>query len=280
LFSKKNNNINNKYVDIIDIKESINLANSFMKPAYKPRSENQKLYVNYLNDPNISMVFGVGPAGCGKTLFACIAAITALKKGDITKIILTRPIVSVQEELGFLPGGIKSKMDPWLQPLFDIFLENYTQIEIDKMIAEGVIEISPLGFMRGRTFKRTFVICDELQNSTPNQMLMLLTRAGNGCKMVITGDLKQSDLSEKNGLSDFMEKYKKRTRDYGEIRLIEMTAKDVERSLVVKNILELYNKESEHSSSDEITKPNTLLASGVTRFELYDEDNDKKWLEL
>ena len=267
LYSKKNN----KYVDITEIKESINSASAFlMKPIYKPRSDNQQLYVKYLNDPNVSMVFGVGPAGCGKTLFACIAAINALKKGDISKIILTRPIVSVQEELGFLPGDITRKMDPWLQPLFDIFLENYTKIEMDKMIAEGVIEISPLGFMRGRTFKRSFVICDELQNSTPNQMLMLLTRAGNGCKMVITGDLKQSDLIGKNGLSDFMEKYRDRTREYSEIRLIEMTAKDVERSLVVKNILEMYNKEP-------IMKPNTLLAS--TRSPLLQDWNDK-FLEL
>lgn len=268
---------NNKYVDITEIKESIKSAsNILMKPIYKPRSDNQQLYVNYLNDPNVSMVFGVGPAGCGKTLFACIAAITALKKGEISKIILTRPIVSVQEELGFLPGDISRKMDPWLQPLFDIFLENYTKIEMDKMIAEGVIEISPLGFMRGRTFKRTFVICDELQNSFPSQMLMLLTRAGNGCKMVITGDLKQSDLSEKNGLSDFMEKYKKRTRDYSEIRLIEMTYKDVERSEVVKNILELYKE-----PDVVITKPNTLLASGATRPKPSNDWNwNDKFLEL
>jgi phosphate starvation-inducible PhoH-like protein len=278
----------NKYVDITEIKESLKLATSLLKPAvYKARSKNQESYVECLNDPNVSMVFGVGPAGCGKTLFAVISAITALKKGDISKIILTRPIVSVEEELGFLPGDISNKMNPWLQPLFDIFLEHYTQIEMDKMIAEGVIEISPLGFMRGRTFKRTFVICDELQNSTPSQMLMLLTRAGMGCKMVITGDLKQSDLKGKNGLADFIEKYRTRPRDYSEIRLVEMTAKDVERSEVVKNILEMYNKESDVVKpvsdmrplpptnpntnnldwdwflDNVITKPNTLLASGM-----------------
>ena len=253
----------NKYVDLTEIKESLKLASSLLKPVYKARSKNQESYVECLNDPNVSMVFGVGPAGCGKTLFAVISAITALKKGDISKIILTRPIVSVEEELGFLPGDISNKMNPWLQPLFDIFLEHYTQIEMDKMVAEGVIEISPLGFMRGRTFKRTFVICDELQNSTPSQMLMLLTRIGMGCKMVITGDLKQSDLKGKNGLSDFIEKYRTRTRDYSEIRLVEMTAKDVERSEVVKNILEMYNKEQEPEPDVVITKPNTLLASGM-----------------
>ena len=243
-----------------------------MKYNYKPRSENQKTYVDYLTDTNISVVFGVGPAGCGKTLFACIAAINSLKRGDISKIILTRPIVSVQEEFGFLPGDIKSKMDPWLKPLFDIFLEIYTQKELDNMILDGVIEISPLGFMRGRTFKETFVICDELQNSTPNQMLMLLTRAGNGCKMVITGDLNQSDLMVKNGLFDFIEKYKTRRRDYSNIRLIEMTSKDVERSLLVKNILDLYNEETETEKI--ITKPNTIEPS---RYDENDENNNK-WL--
>lgn len=272
LFTKNNNN---KYVDITEMKESIRSSASLIKPTvYKARSKNQESYVDCLNDPNISMVFGVGPAGCGKTLFAVISAITALKKGDISKIILTRPIVSVEEDLGFLPGDIASKMDPWLQPLFDIFLEHYTQIEMDKMISEGVIEISPLGFMRGRTFKHTFVICDELQNSTPNQMLMLLTRVGMGCKMVITGDLKQSDLIGKNGLSDFIEKYRTRTRDYGDIRLIELTANDVERSLVVKNILELY---SSPPPVVEITKPNTLLASGVRIPQLNPQPTKNNW---
>ena len=270
LYSKRNTN----NLDIKKIKESIMETSSLIKYNYKPRSENQQTYVDYLNDPNISVVFGIGPAGCGKTLFACISAINSLKRGDISKIILTRPIVSVQEELGFLPGDIATKMDPWLKPLFDIFLENYTQKELDKMIGDGVIEISPLGFMRGRTFKETFVICDELQNSTPNQMLMLLTRAGNGCKMVITGDLNQSDLMVKNGLSDFMEKYKTRTEDYSNIRLIEMTSKDVERSLVVKNILDLYNKGNELQT----IKPNTLLASGTTRSPLLSRDPiDRDW---
>lgn len=269
LFSKKNINSSSKYLDITKLKESIMETSSLMKCNYKPRSENQQKYVDNLNDPNISVVFGIGPAGCGKTLFACISAINSLKRGDVSKIILTRPIVSVQEEIGFLPGDIASKMDPWLKPLFDIFLENYTQKELDKMIGDGVIEISPLGFMRGRTFKETFVICDELQNSTPNQMLMLLTRAGNGCKMVVTGDLKQSDLMVKNGLLDFMEKYKTRTRDYSNIRLIEMTSKDVERSELVKNILDLYNNENHNVST---IKPNTLLASGTTRSSLLSRD--------
>ena len=234
-----------------------------MAPKYVPRGVNQEAYVDALNDPEVPVVFGTGPAGCGKTLFACATAIQALKRGDISRIIFTRPVVPAEEDIGFLPGNILRKMDPWLQPLFDVFLEYYTQKEIDGMIAGGVIEISPLGFMRGRTFKRAFIIADEMQNSSPNQMLMLLTRVGMGSKIVVTGDLRQSDLSYRlnslgcadttvtNGLEDFIDKLRKyeemlakndgegKGGRLGDIRLIEMTANDVERSPVVKRILEI-----------------------------------------
>jgi len=197
-------------------------------------------------------------------LFACATAIQSLKRGEISRIIFTRPVVPAEEDIGFLPGNILRKMDPWLQPLFDVFLEYYTQKEIDGMIAGGTIEISPLGFMRGRTFKRCFIIADEMQNSSPNQMLMLLTRIGLGSKIVVTGDLRQSDLLYRlnsqgckdktvtNGLEDFIYKLRKYedmvTKNgggegeggrLGDIRLIEMTANDVERSPVVKRILEI-----------------------------------------
>jgi len=178
-------------------------------PEYKPKSPNQELYYKYLNDPDIPIVFGIGPAGCGKTLLACVTAIEELRRGNIQKIILTRPIVPVEEEeLGFLPGNLIHKMDPWTRPIFDIFLEFYQQRDLDSMLQTGVIEISPLAYMRGRTFKRCFIIADEMQNSTPNQMLMLTTRIGDGTKMAITGDLKQSDRCAANGLLDFMNKFK------------------------------------------------------------------------
>jgi len=235
-----------------------------MAPKYVPRGVNQEAYVDALNDSEVPVVFGTGPAGCGKTLFACATAIQALKRGEISRIIFTRPVVSAEEDIGFLPGNILRKMDPWLQPLFDVFLEYYTQKEIDGMIAGGTIEISPLGFMRGRTFKRAFIIADEMQNSSPNQMLMLLTRIGMGSKIVVTGDLRQTDLLYRlnsrgstdttvtNGLQDFIDKLRKYedmvTKNgggegeggrLGDIRLIEMTANDVERSPVVKRILEI-----------------------------------------
>lgn len=178
-------------------------------PVYKPKSPNQELYYKYLNDPDTPIVFGIGPAGCGKTLLACVTAIEELRRGNIQKIVLTRPIVPVEEEeLGFLPGNLIHKMDPWTRPIFDIFLEFYQQRDLDSMLQTGVIEISPLAYMRGRTFKRAFIIADEMQNSTPNQMLMLTTRIGDGTKMAITGDLKQSDRCDANGLLDFMNKFK------------------------------------------------------------------------
>jgi phosphate starvation-inducible PhoH-like protein len=217
-----------------------------MAPNYSPRSENQKQYVTHLNDEKIPIVLGIGPAGCGKTLFACLSAIKQLRAGDIQKIVLTRPIVPVEEEeLGFLPGTLVKKMDPWTRPLMDIFLEYYPQHELDFMLNSGVIEISPLAYMRGRTFKRCFIIADEMQNSTPNQMLMLTTRIGEHSKMVITGDLKQTDRCENNGLLDIMIKIKDYTRrgnnDIG-IEMVEMKYSDIERSPIVSKILEIYKK--------------------------------------
>jgi phosphate starvation-inducible protein PhoH and related proteins len=215
-------------------------------PLYRPRSENQKEYVSHLKNPDVSIVFGIGPAGCGKTLFACTTAIESMKKGSIQKIVLTRPIVPVEEEeLGFLPGTLVKKMDPWTRPLMDIFLEYYPKHELDFMLVSGVIEISPLAYMRGRTFKHCFIIADEMQNSTPNQMLMLTTRIGEGSKMAITGDLKQSDRCLENGLLDIMNKikaYKKEhTSDEVGVEMVEMNHGDIERSPIVSKILEIYN---------------------------------------
>ena len=224
---------------------------------YVPKTENQRSYVDYLKDSSVSIVLGVGPAGTGKTLFACVQAMEDLKCGAVSKIILTRPMVSVEEDLGFLPGSVMQKMDPWIRPIFDIFLEHFSKKELDAMVHSGVIEISPLAYMRGRTFKRSFIIADEMQNSTPNQMLMMVTRIGEGSKLVITGDLKQSDRIVENGLMDFMKKIhweKERNRalknsdleeddseDDGDlIQMVEFIIKDVRRSRIVSKILKMY----------------------------------------
>jgi phosphate starvation-inducible PhoH-like protein len=157
---------------------------------------------------------------------------------------LTRPVVSVEEEIGFLPRSLVAKMDPWTRPIFDILSEFYQKKEIDFMVASGVIEISPLAFMRGRTFKKAFIIADEMQNSSPNQMLMLTTRIGEGSKMVITGDLKQSDRMVDNGLFDLMNKLKAFPDKVETIRLIEMENEDILRSEAVSKILDIYNYDS------------------------------------
>jgi phosphate starvation-inducible PhoH-like protein len=215
-----------------------------IQTQYAPRGLHQRQYVDYLKDPSVSIVLGVGPAGCGKTLFACYRAIQDLKCRTVEKIIMTRPLVSVdKEELGFLPGTLVNKMDPWTRPIFDIFSEFFSQNEIEYMIKTGVIEISPLAYMRGRTFKHAFIIADEMQNSSPNQMLMMTTRIGEGSKMVITGDLKQSDRdnNSENGLRDFIQRVKRFQGENDEIRLVELDATDIERSPVVIKLLEMYD---------------------------------------
>lgn len=213
---------------------------------YKPKTINQENYVKALEDPGSKILFVTGPAGTGKTALACNQAIQDLKSGKVNKIILTRPVVPVEEEeLGFLPGNINKKMDPWTRPIFDIFHEFYAKKDVETMVNNQVIEISPLAFMRGRTFKNAFIIADEMQNSSPNQMLMVTTRIGLGSKMVVTGDMKQSDRGNHSGLSDFIERYKKYMIQCQEehigIKLVELTAGDIERSKVIKKLLEIYD---------------------------------------
>jgi len=240
-FSTKNN----------DIPKQKSLA-----PKYKPKTPNQELYTKYLNDPDKSIVLGIGPAGCGKTLFACITALDHLKRGKVDKIVLTRPIVPVEEEeIGFLPGNLVNKMDPWTRPIFDIILEHYQQHELTMMLKNNIIEVSPLAFMRGRTFKNCFIIADEMQNSTPNQMLMLTTRIGTNSKMVITGDLKQSDRSENNGLKDLMYKLREpENQEIEEIKMVEMKEEDIERSPIVRKILNIYLKKPATKSITNLNK--------------------------
>jgi len=214
-----------------------------LSKMYKPKSDNQRDYVSYLSGDATKIVIAVGPAGTGKTLFACNQAIDQLRKGSIEKVIITRPLVSVEEEIGFLPGNLIMKMDPWTRPIFDILLEYYAQKDIDAMLRAGTIEIAPLAYMRGRTFKHAFIIADEMQNSSPNQMLMLMTRLGDGSKLVITGDMKQSDRMHDNGLRDLMNKIQQHHRQNSTIEgigFVELEASDVERSPIVRRVLELY----------------------------------------
>jgi phosphate starvation-inducible PhoH-like protein len=206
-----------------------------------PRSRTQEAYVTALLNNDKHMVFASGPAGTGKTMLAVLASIKAYKQGLCDKIILTRPAVGVDDEKhGFLPGDLNQKMEPWTRPLFDVFHEYYSPSETTKMLEEQIIEISPLAFMRGRTFKNAWIVADEMQNATPNQMKMLLTRLGEGSKIVVTGDVKQTDRKETdNGLLDFMHL----VSSFGGSKFIEavqFSHKDIERHPAVTEVLSIY----------------------------------------
>lgn len=212
-------------------------------PTVVPKNNNQQEYNKALYSMQNQMIFALGPAGTGKTMLACYAAITGFNDGTYKKIIMTRPVVSVEEDIGYLPGTLEEKMDPWTRPIMDIFAEFYTQSDINHMIREKIIEISPLAYMRGRTFKDAFIIADEMQNSTPNQMKMLLTRVGEGSKMIVTGDLMQHDRKyEENGLKDISKRLE--NKNYKRIKTITFTHEDVERSQIVKDVLKLYGDSS------------------------------------
>jgi phosphate starvation-inducible PhoH-like protein len=204
-----------------------------------PKNLSQENYLLKLNDPSKMIVFAIGPAGTGKTMLAVQWAINQLNFGDITKIVITRPAVSVDEQHGFLPGDLNQKMEPWTKPIMDVFAENYNARELEHMIKEGIIETSPLAYMRGRTFKDAVIIADEMQNATPSQMKMLLTRLGQGSHMVVTGDLQQADRPSNNGLLEFLGLY----NDFENHRYVDIchfTVGDVERHEAVKEILAIY----------------------------------------
>ena len=204
-----------------------------------PKSLSQETYLLKLNDPNKMIVFAIGPAGTGKTMLAVQWAVDQLKYGSADKIIITRPAVSVDEQHGFLPGDLNQKMEPWTKPIFDVFSENFNAREIENFVKEGVIETSPLAYMRGRTFKNSVVIADEMQNATPSQMKMLLTRLGHNSKMVVTGDLQQADRPSSNGLLEFLQLFNN-FENNRYVDLVKFDVQDVERHEAVKEILAIY----------------------------------------
>lgn len=230
----------------------------------KPINKSQEKYFRLLNQASQKIVCAVGPSGTGKTTLATEVGIRNLLLGNVGKLILVRPTVAVDDEqLGFLPGGLEDKMAPWLRPIYDILYQFISPKEVQTMIENKEIELSPLAYMRGRTFKNCWIVADEMQNSTINQMKMLLTRIGHGTKLVITGDLDQHDrvgwvsgaggsagaggIREVNGLEDFTNKLRKKRS--ASISSIEFTRDDVEREEVVKEILELYGDDDLKRSS-------------------------------
>jgi phosphate starvation-inducible PhoH-like protein len=207
-----------------------------------PRNKSQKEYLKKLQDDSNSIVFAIGPAGTGKTMLAVQYGIKLFQEGKIEKIVVTRPAVSSDEDLGFLPGTLEEKMAPWTRPIFDVFSEYYQKRDITKYIEEGVIEISPLAYMRGRTFHNAFVIADECQNTTPNQMKMLLTRLGDGSHMVVTGDLAQADRLSNNGLVEFIQKLSIHS-NLSHIDVAYFGHQDIERHPAVQEVLKIYGDE-------------------------------------
>ena len=207
-----------------------------------PRSLAQEDYVAMLDDDHQHIVFAMGPAGTGKTLLGVLAAIDAMKNGACDKLVITRPAVSVDEQHGFLPGTLVEKMAPWTRPIFDVMEEYWSPQQIESMIADNTIEIAPLAYMRGRTFKNAWIIADEMQNATPSQMKMLLTRIGENSKIVVTGDLAQHDRGyENNGLKDFVQLLERRGSRM--IGVVEFSREDVERHEAVTEVLNIYGDE-------------------------------------
>ena len=204
-----------------------------------PKNLNQENYLLKLQEEHKNIVFAIGPAGTGKTMLACQWAVKMFQEGEVDKIVVTRPAVSVDEQHGFLPGTLQEKMEPWTRPIFDVFEEYYYAKEIETFVKEGVIEISPLAYMRGRTFKKSFIIADEMQNATPSQMKMLLTRLGEGSRMIVTGDLQQADRPTSNGLLEFLKLYDG-FKGNKHVDVCHFTPEDVERHAAVKEILKIY----------------------------------------
>ena len=207
-----------------------------------PKNFHQDDLLGFLEDANVNIVFAIGPAGTGKTMISTLAGIKELKSSGIDKFVVTRPAVSVDEQHGFLPGSLQEKMAPWTRPIFDLVEEYYTPEQIEYMLGDNKIEIAPLAYMRGRTFKNSFIIADEMQNATDSQMKMLLTRIGEGSKLVITGDLAQHDRGyESNGLKMFIERLTKYSSD--RIKLVQFDSGDIERHPVVDEVLRMYNED-------------------------------------
>jgi phosphate starvation-inducible PhoH-like protein len=223
----------------LSAKEKAHFEEKFTKPI----NINQEEYVKALKNKSKKIIIASGPAGTGKTLFATEYGIKHFLLGNYEKLIFTRPNVSVDEELGFLPGTMEEKMAPWIRPIYDVLYHFISPKEVQQMMEDKVIEIAPLGYMRGRTFKNCWIVADEMQNSTVSQMKMLLTRLGENSRLVITGDLEQFDrVNELNGLADFLHKMK--GRESQSIHCFGFHKGDIQREPVVREILDIYDSVS------------------------------------
>lgn len=228
-----------KHTHTHNIIELSQFNQSLEKVCLVPKNVNQETYIAKLEDPHVNIVFAVGPAGCGKTMLASLVGIQELRAGRVKKIIITRPAVSVDEQHGFLPGTLVDKMQPWVLPILDYFYQYYSKKQVLSMLENDIIEIVPLAYMRGRTFHHCWIIGDEFQNSTPNQMKMLLTRIGMGSKIVVTGDIQQHDRGfELNGLKDIVG----RIDNQQALSVCTFDNRDIERHPVIDIVLNIYQQ--------------------------------------
>lgn len=237
--------IENDNLDLMDDLYSIKIARTITGKIIYPKTLGQKEYYQALKKNDV--VFGIGPAGTGKTYLAVIFAVAALKNNEVKKIILTRPAVEAGENLGFLPGDLKEKVDPYLRPLYDALYDMLGVEQTERLIEKGVIEIAPLAYMRGRTLEDAYVILDEAQNTTDAQMKMFLTRLGMQSKMIITGDITQIDLPR--GSMSGLKKAMSILKGVKGIRFVYMSALDVVRHPVVQRIIEKYEEDEKREAS-------------------------------
>jgi len=217
---------------------------TFEKKFTTPKNESQEKFCDLLKTKTKKIVIVNGPAGTGKTMLATEHGIRFFLTDTYEKLIFTRPSVSVDEDLGFLPGTLEEKMAPWVRPIYDVLYNFLTPKEVQQLMEEKTIEIAPLGYMRGRTFKNAWIVADEMQNATVSQMKMLLTRLGENSRLVVTGDLQQYDRTfENNGLDDFLWRLKKRGGESENIVSFEFQKTDIQREPVVKEVLDIYDLE-------------------------------------
>jgi len=249
---------------------SSNEIKNFELKFKEPKNISQENYVRLLKNKHKKIVVANGPAGTGKTLFATEYGIKYFTTNMYEKLIFTRPSVAVDEDLGYLPGTLEEKMAPWIRPLYDILHQFYHPKEVTKMLEDKIIEIAPLGYMRGRTFQNTWIIADEMQNSTISQMKMLMTRLGENSRLIVTGDLDQHDrVYGVNGLEDFLERFKNKRSD--SISSFEFEISDIQREEVVKEVLEIYGSEiTPDYSSESNTKSNSFSDENSSLDEIND----------
>lgn len=218
--------------------------------SVRPQTQGQRAYVNAIDQNTV--VFGIGPAGTGKTYLAMAKAVQALQRREVAKIVLTRPAVEAGERLGYLPGSLEDKIDPYLRPLFDAVGSMMDADVVPRLLANGTIEVAPLAYMRGRTLNEAFVILDEAQNTTPEQMKMFLTRLGHGSKMVVTGDITQIDLPYK---ASGLRVVSRILRGVDDIHFAELSADDIVRHSLVGRIVDAYAEYEEHQYHEQHQAP-------------------------